>query len=65
MVAMDIVMSIHIANNILNPSIFNFEIPSFEIGHLASRLGDNLFPLLDVVGQNYVKFYMPGIGEMF
>jgi hypothetical protein len=28
-------------------------------------LGDNLFPLLDVVRQNYVKFYMPGIGEMF
>jgi hypothetical protein len=63
MVAMDLVKNIHIANNIPNPSIFNFEIPSFEIGYLAPRLGDNL--LLDVVGQNYVRFYMFGIGEMF
>jgi hypothetical protein len=65
MVAMDLVKNIHIANNIPNPSIFNFEIPSFEIGHPAPRLGDNLFPLLDVAGQNYVRFYMPSIGDMF
>jgi hypothetical protein len=65
MVTKDLVENIHIANNISNPSIFNFEIPSFEIGHPAPRSGDNLFPLLDVARQNYVRFYMPGIGEMF
>jgi hypothetical protein len=47
MATKDLVKNIHITYNIPTPSFFNFEIPSFEIVHLASRLGKNLFPLLD------------------
>jgi hypothetical protein len=47
MATKDLVRNVHIIDSIPNPSIFNFEIPSFEIVHPAPRLGDNLFPLLD------------------
>lgn len=47
MATKDLISNIHTTNNFPNPSIFNFEIPGFEIVHFAPRLGDNLFPLLD------------------
>lgn len=54
-----------IPNNIHEPSIFYFEIPSFENGKPTPRLGDIWTPTLDVTVQCYIKSYMPSIEEMF
>jgi hypothetical protein len=54
-----------VLDKILEPSILHFEILNFENGYHVPRLGDIWIPFLDITRQSYVRFYMPGMENLF
>jgi hypothetical protein len=54
-----------ISHNILNPTLFNFEIFGLENGILAPRLGDIWIIGSQETKQHYVKFDLLGMESMF
>jgi hypothetical protein len=65
MVIERLVGSDFVPHNIPKPSIFDFEILSFENGYHAPKLGDIWIPFLDIIRQHYVRFYMPSMENLF
>jgi hypothetical protein len=47
-----------VSNNIHEPFLFDFEIPSFEVGKPIPKLGDIWILGPTETVQHYVKFYM-------
>jgi hypothetical protein len=45
-------------DNLLDPSILYFEIPSFENGKPTPRLGEIWIPTIAIIEQHYIKFYI-------
>lgn len=52
-------------NNILEPSIFDFEIPSFEDGYPTPNLRNISIPLIDLTKQRYIGFYVSNMERLF
>ncbi len=52
-------------DNLLDPSILYFEIPSFENGKPTPRLREIWIPTVTIIEQHYIKFYMLKMVEMF
>jgi hypothetical protein len=52
-------------DNLLDPSILYFEIPSFENGKPTPILGEIWIPTVAIIEQHYIKFYIHNMEKMF
>jgi hypothetical protein len=52
-------------DNLLDPSILYFEIPSLENGKPTPRLRKIWIPTVAIIEQHYIKFYILNMEKMF
>ncbi len=57
--------SIFFIDNILEPSIFDFEIPSFDNGYPTPKLINIWIPLSNLIKQWYIRFYVSSMERLF